>query len=177
VANGTITPIEIIESEFPVELVSFELVPDSGGAGRYRGGLAYVREYRMLGDGQFSSRVGQMLSSPVGRDGGQPGSPGATVVNPGTPTEHVILSQDGNYRLYPGDVIRREMTGAGGYGNPLDRPAAEVLDDVLDGYVTPQGALDSYGVVVVSDGPRWAVDEPATERERAARATRTHAPA
>lgn len=169
VANGTITPIEIIESEFPVELVSFELVPDSGGAGRYRGGLAYVREYRMLGNGQFSSRVGQMLSSPVGRDGGQPGSPGATVVNPGTPEEHVILSQDGTYRLYPGDILRREMTGAGGYGNPLDRPVAEVLDDVLDGYVTPQGALDGYGVVVVPDGPLWQVDEPATERERAAR--------
>jgi N-methylhydantoinase B len=170
VANGTITPIEIIESEFPVELVSFELVPDSGGAGRYRGGLAYVREYRMLGDGQFSSRVGQMLSSPVGRAGGRPGSPGATVVNPGTPEEHVVLSEDGTYRLHAGDVIRREMTGAGGYGNPLERPSDVVLEDVLDGYVTPEGALVSYGVVVVPDGPAWVVDEPATVRERSARA-------
>jgi N-methylhydantoinase B len=169
VANGTITPIEIIESEFPVELVRFELVPDSGGAGRYRGGLAYVREYRMLGDGQYSSRVGQMLSSPVGRDGGQPGSPGATVVNPGTAREHVILSEDGNYRLYAGDVIRREMTGAGGYGNPFDRPVEEVLDDVLDGYVTARGARESYGVVLVPDGPLWRVDRSATERERASR--------
>lgn len=169
VANGTITPIEIIESEFPVELVRFDLVPDSGGAGRYRGGLAYVREYRMLGEGQFSSRVGQMLSAPSGRAGGQPGSPGATVVNPGTPTEHVILSKDGNFRLHAGDIIRREMTGAGGYGSPLERPVAEVLDDVLDGYVTPRGALDSYGVLVVPDGPVWRVDEAATERERATR--------
>jgi N-methylhydantoinase B len=167
VANGTITPIEIIESEFPVELVCFELVPDSGGPGRHRGGLAYVREYRMLGEGQFSSRVGQMLSSPVGRDGGQPGSPGVTVVNPGTPHEHVILSKDGTYKLKKGDILRREMTGAGGYGDPFTRPIEEVLADVLDGYVTVEGARRDYGVSIVADGTRYRVDQAGTDRLRA----------
>jgi len=168
VANGTITPIEIIEAEFPVELVRFELVPDSGGPGRHRGGLAYVREYRMLGPGQFSSRVGQMLSAPDGREGGRPGSPGATVVNPGTPQEHVILSKDGTYRLRAGDVLRREMTGAGGYGDPLTRPVEEVLADVLDGYVTPEGARRDYGVALRPDGAGYGVDHDETERLRTA---------
>lgn len=166
VANGTITPIEIIESEFPVELVRFELVPDSGGPGRHRGGLAYVREYRMLGEGQFSSRVGQMLSAPDGREGGRPGSAGATVVNPGTPREHVILSEDGTFRLYAGDVLRREMTGAGGYGNPLTRPVEQVVADVLDGYVTVDGARRDYGVVLDADGADYRVDETETSRLR-----------
>ena len=168
VANGTITPIEIIESEFPVELVRFELVPDSGGPGRHRGGLAYVREYRLHGEGQFTSRVGQMLSAPDGREGGRPGSPGATVVNPDTPQAHVIVSADGTFRLRAGDVLRREMTGAGGYGDPLTRPVEEVLADVLDGYVSVGAARRDYGVVLVPEGAGYRVDETETARLRTA---------
>ncbi len=166
VANGTITPVEVIESEFPVEVERFELVPDSGGAGRHRGGLAYVREYRMLGDGHFGNRVGQMLSGPRGRHGGLEGSCGVTVVNPGTPQEHVLVSSDGTYRLRAGDLLRREMTGAGGYGDPLDRPAEQVLDDVRDGYVSPGAARDQYGVVVVPDGTGWRLNCDATTELR-----------
>lgn len=167
VANGTITPVEIIESEFPVEITRFELVPDSGGAGRYRGGLSYVRDYRMLGDGQFSSRGGHLLTPPAGREGGEPGGSGATIVNPGTPEEHVVVAADGNVKLKAGDVLRREMTGAGGYGDPHEREAERVLDDVRDGYVSPGAARSSYGVVVVRQGRGWALDEAATAELRA----------
>lgn len=166
VANGTITPVEIIETEFPVELLRFELVPDSGGAGQFRGGLAYVREYRMLGEGQFSGRIGQLLTPPLGREGGQSGSSGVTVLNPGTEGERVITSVDGNVRLKAGDVLRREMTGAGGYGDPLLRDVGRVLDDVRDGYVSVQSAKTDYGVVVVARGHTWDVDEAATAARR-----------
>jgi N-methylhydantoinase B len=166
VANGTITPIEILETEFPVEILRFDLVQDSGGAGRFRGGLAYVREYRMLGDGQFTARIGRQLTPPLGRELGRPGSGGSTVVNPGTPDEHVITAADGNVRLKAGDVLRREMTGSGGYGDPLLREVSRVLDDVRDGYVSPQGALTSYGVIVVPSGHSWYVDEDATTEQR-----------
>lgn len=169
VANGTITPVEIIESEFPVEMVRFELVPDSGGPGRFRGGLSYVREYRMLGDGQFSTRVGNLLTPPQGRDGGDSGGTGSTVVNPGTSAERHVAAADGNIKLRPDDVLRREMTGAGGYGDPLDRDQRLVLEDVRNGYVSPAAARDSYGVVVVARGHTWAVDEKATRRLRARR--------
>lgn len=167
VANGTITPIEILETEFPVEITRFELVPDSGGAGRHRGGLSYVREYRMLGDSQFSSRGGHLLTPPAGREGGQPGAHGATIVNPDTPNEHHVVAADGNIRLHAGDVLRREMTGSGGYGDPLTRPVEQVLDDVRDGYVSPGAAHDAYGVVVVRRDRTWHVNEAATAERRA----------
>ncbi|WP_395104013.1 hydantoinase B/oxoprolinase family protein [Actinomadura sp. SCN-SB] len=167
VANGTITPVEILESEFPVELVRFELVPDSGGAGRFRGGLAYVREYRMLGDGQFSSRGGHLLTPPAGREGGLPGGGGATIVNPGRADERHVSAQDGNVRLHAGDVLRREMSGAGGYGDPREREVERVLDDVRNGYVTPESARSAYGVVVVRAGHTWDVDAEATAALRA----------
>lgn len=172
VANGTITPVEILESEFPVEITRFELVPDSGGAGRFRGGLAYVREYRMTGEGQFSARGGHLRTPPRGKDGGLPGTSGATVVNPGTPDERPVRAGDGNVRLRAGDVLRREMTGAGGYGDPLTRDVSRVLADVQDGYVSPGAAHDAYGVVVVRSGHTWVVDDTATAELRARRRRR-----
>ncbi|MPZ61455.1 MAG: hypothetical protein GEU93_09190 [Propionibacteriales bacterium] len=169
VANGTITPVEILESEFPVELVRFELVPDSGGAGRFRGGLSYVREYRMHGEGQFSVRGGHLRTPPRGKDGGEPGGSGATVVNPGTPEERRVKAGDGNVRLHAGDVLRREMTGAGGYGDPFAREVDRVLDDVREGYVSPEAARGLYGVVVRRKAHTWVVDETATAELRAGR--------
>lgn len=166
VANGAITPVEIIESEFPVEMVRFELVPDSGGAGRFRGGLSYVREYRMQGEGQFSTRGGHLRTPPRGRDGGGSGASGATVVNPDTAKEHAVKASDGNVRLHAGDVLRREMTGAGGFGDPLSRNVERVLSDVREGYVSPEAARDSYGVVVVRSGHTWVVDDDATAELR-----------
>ncbi|MQB02509.1 MAG: hydantoinase B/oxoprolinase family protein, partial [Actinobacteria bacterium] len=154
---------------FPVELVRFELVPDSGGPGRYRGGLSYVREYRMHGAGQFSTRDGDRLTPPLGRGGGAPGSSGATIVNPGTPDEHRVTARDGNVRLKAGDVLRREMAGAGGYGNPLERDLDAVLEDVNNRYVSPQAARESYGVVVVPRGRGWVIDHPATQALRSDR--------
>ena len=167
-SNGTITPVEIIESEFPVELVRFELLPDSGGPGRFRGGLCYVREYRMLGEGVFTARDGRLLTPPRGRGGGGAGASGATILNPGTPEEHWITVGDGTVPLHAGDILRQEMAGGGGYGDPLTRDVDRVLDDVRAGYVTPEGARKSYGVVAVASGRTWEVDEEATASLRQA---------
>jgi N-methylhydantoinase B len=168
VANGTVTSVEILETEFPVELLRFELIPDSGGAGRFRGGLAYVREYRMLGDGMFSARQGRSLLPAQGREGGLPGSAGRTILNPRTPDERVVSARDGNLRLKAGDVLRREMNGAGGYGDPATRDVGQVLADVREGYVTEAAARDLYGVVVVRVGHSWEVDGTATSAARSA---------
>jgi len=90
VANGSLTPIEVLETEFPVQLQRFELVSDSGGPGRYRGGLGYVREYRVLGPARFTTRNGKELTPPAGRDGGLPGRPSTLTLNPGTDGEREI---------------------------------------------------------------------------------------
>lgn len=166
VANGGIMPVEIIETEFPVQLTKFELIPDSGGPGRYRGGLAYVREYKLLGDARFATRGGKDLTPAAGREGGHSSNLSQIVVNPGTPDEHVIGAKDGNVLLKAGDILRIEQAGGAGYGDPKTRPIEDVLRDVCEGYVTPQAARDAYGVAVYREGRKWLVDEAETKRLR-----------
>ena len=166
VANGTITSVEIIESEFPVELVRFELIPDSGGAGEFRGGLGYVREYRMLGESQLSARGGKLLTPPPGRNGGLPGRLPSLIVNPGTPGARAVDPKDGNVRLGAGDILRREQPGSGGYGDPFARNPERVLEDVHEGYVSPSAARDQYGVALIEDRGVWRLDAAETTRLR-----------
>jgi N-methylhydantoinase B len=166
VANGTLTPIEVVESEFPVELDKFELVPDSGGAGRYRGGLGYVRDYRLLGDARFSSRTGKDLTPPAGRAGGQPGGGSSIMVNPGRSDAFEVTVDRGSVALKEGDVLRIAQAGGGGYGDPLSRPVDEVLADVREGYVSQAAARDSYGVAVRNRNGGWEVDDEETGRLR-----------
>ena len=162
VRNGSITPVEIIESEFPIETVRFELVTDSGGPGRYRGGLGMVREYRMLGPSRRTARGGQDLTSPQGRRGGRSGLPPRVVLNAGRPAERTLGAKDVSVDLQRGDVLRLELGGAGGHGDPATRHPADVLRDVREGYVSPDGAQRDYGVVVVRAGHTWQVDTEAT---------------
>ena len=167
VRNASITPIEIIETEYPVEVARFDVVPDSGGPGRFRGGLGMVREYRMLGRARRTARGGRELTPPRGRDGGLAGRPSRVVLNPGTERERVLEGRDASVDLDRGDVLRAELGGAGGYGDPKTRPPEAVLADVREGYVTPEGALRDYGVVVTRPGGSWQLAERETELERA----------
>jgi N-methylhydantoinase B len=166
VANGSLTPIEVLETEFPVRLDRFELVRDSGGAGRYRGGLGYVREYRILGESRFTTRNGRELTPPAGRSGGLPGSTSRLVLNPGTAGEREVHADDGQVTLGPGDVLSLSQAGGGGYGDPATRPAADVLTDVREGYVSPEAARAHYKVVVRETGSGWDLDEARTARLR-----------
>jgi N-methylhydantoinase B len=166
VANGSLTPIEVLETEFPIRLRRFELVPDSGGAGRYRGGLGYVREYEILGESRFTTRNGRELTAPAGRDGGLPGTVSRLVVNPGTAAERDIHADDGQVTLGPGDVLRLAQAGGGGYGDPVNRPASEVLADVREGYVSPDAARSLYKVVLREAEGGWELDAPGTARLR-----------
>jgi N-methylhydantoinase B len=166
VRNASITPIEIIETEYPVEVARFELVPDSGGPGRFRGGLGMVREYRMLGRARRTARGGRELTPPRGRDGGQAGRPSRVVLNPGTDGERLLEGRDASVDLDRGDVLRVELAGGGGYGDPRTRPPEAVLRDVREGYVTPEAALRDYGVVVTRTEGVWHLAERQTESER-----------
>ena len=159
-------PVEFLESGYPVRMRAYAVVPDSGGAGKHRGGCGIVREYEMLCEtAMVAIRIDSVLNPPWGIDGGRSGRPGLAVVNPGTPDERRLVSlSDGNMLKY-GDILRIETGGGGGHGHPFDRSEAAVLEDVLAGFVTPAAARDLYGVLVEDDH----VDVTATADLRAIR--------
>jgi N-methylhydantoinase B len=148
-SNCKTAPIEIIESEFPTRVERFEMIRDSGGAGEWRGGLGFARDYRILADEvRFSMRTDKHDVAPFGIDAGLPGGNGACVVNPGSSEEKRLPSRFGDYRLRKDDIVRVERPGGGGLGNPLSRPMDKVLEDLRQGYVSAQQAETLYGVAL-----------------------------
>ena len=168
-SNAKIASIEIIESEFPTRVQRFELIRDSGGAGKFRGGLGIVREYINLADARFSIRSSKHVIPPEGAAGGAPGRTGDIVINPGTPGEKHLPTRYADYPLRAGDVFRLDTPGGGGLGNPFEREPAKVLADVIQGYVSPERAAIDYGVAVVPQGRSWTVDEKQTAQLRGVR--------
>jgi N-methylhydantoinase B len=164
-SNAKIAPVEIIESEFPTRLTRFELIRDSGGAGQFRGGLGLRREYINLADARFSIRSMKHTIPPHGSNGGGTGRTGDIWINPDTDTAKRLPTRYADYPLKEGDVFRLETPGGGGFGDPLTRDPAQVLSDVVQGYVSVEAAERDYGVVVDRAGP--AVDQAATVRRRA----------
>jgi N-methylhydantoinase B len=159
-SNCKTAPIEIIESEFPTRIERFEMLADSGGPGDFRGGLGFVRDYRILADEvRFSMRTDKHAVAPFGSDQGLPGGKGACVVNPGTNDEKSLPSRFGDYRLRRGDIVRVERPGGGGLGNPLKRSVAQVLEDVRQGYVSPAQARARYGVALRFKNGEAELDE------------------
>ncbi len=142
-------PVEFLELGYPVGLTTYAMHRDSGGPGAWRGGCGIVREYRILADeAVLAVRIDGVTNPPWGAAGGMAGGSGRAVVNPGRPDERVLAPlSDGNV-VRAGDVLRIETGGGGGRGHPFDRPAAMVLKDVLDGFVSVEAAARHYGVVI-----------------------------
>jgi len=161
------TPIEINEAEVPIRMRRYGLAPDSGGAGRWRGGLATLMEFEVFSpDTRITARNRDRCRfRPWGILGGKAGKPSTMVLNPGRPDERVLNNID-TFSANPGDVIRIASPGGGGRGDPLAREPDRVLRDVVCGYVSQSSAEADYGVVI-HDG---AVDDAATAKLRAARA-------
>ena len=136
-ANLANVPIEEVEAVFPVRFLQYGFVPDSGGDGTYRGGLASVREFEFLGDeGVLSIRSDRRLHPPYGLEGGRSGAPSSNVLNPGT--DHCSdLETKGTWTIRRGDVVRHVTAGGGGYGPPAARNPAARDRDVRDGKVAP----------------------------------------
>jgi len=166
-SNAKIAPIEIIESEFPTRVLRFELIPDSGGAGKYRGGLGICREYLNLEDARFSIRSTKHVIAPEGAADGGKGRTGDIIVNPDTPSAKQLPTRYADYPLKGGDRFRLETPGGGGFANGFTRDPALVLRDLREGYVTLQGAKRDYGVVASRAGDDFIIDEAATKQARA----------
>lgn len=171
--NGRIAPIEVIETEFPVRITRFEPIPDSGGAGETRGGLAFRREYEVLAEAmRMSVRSSKHVIPPAGHGGGAPGRCGDAIVNPEGEARQ-LAARASDVALQRGDVVRLDTPGGGGVGDPHDRPPQTVRADVLDGYVTLEAAAQVYGVHFVRGDPRQGVDERATAAARSGALRRT----
>ena len=119
-SNLHITPIEILESEFPCRITRFELVPDFGGAGQWRGGLSLQREYELLEDATVIRRYDKSRFPPGGIAGGKPGAARASSSGLGTAQEYVTPSS-GRYEMQAGERFLLQSAGGGGCGDPRAR--------------------------------------------------------
>jgi len=165
-ANMAAQSAEVSELENPVEILASELVTDHCGAGRFRGGAPFYRDYRMReAEAIVQVRSDRQTHRPYGLHGGRPGAPGAVVLNPEDGAK--TLTSKVTMTCHRGDVVRWVLPGGGGWGDPLERDPKRVLRDVRNELVSPAAAERDYGVVV--DTERWAVDGAATDRLRAQR--------
>ena len=149
------TPTEMIEHEYPVRVHSYALVPDSGGAGTYRGALGVARDVEVLVDGAVFSRYGDRQKHPVqGAEGGGTGKPGYFVLNPGKDDKR--LRSKGVDKLKKGDIVRVVTPGGGGFGPPQSRDPQALADDLVGGKVTEAFARANYGAELTEAALRIA---------------------
>ncbi|MGH8616833.1 MAG: hydantoinase B/oxoprolinase family protein [Burkholderiales bacterium] len=145
--NTSNLPIEAMEIEFPVRVERYELVPDSAGAGKYRGGLGVVRDLRMLGEqGTVALRSCRQKFPAEGLLGGQPGTVGAFQRNPGEKSYTKLPTTSSDTPLKPGDLLRIVSPGGGGYGDPRERDPALVRRDLVEGKISERAAREVYGL-------------------------------
>jgi N-methylhydantoinase B len=165
-------PVEVIETLAPLVVHHRELREDSGGAGKFRGGLGQCTEMGSRGDSPWSisAMIDRVKFAGVGLEGGNPGALGEFIVDGGTGPQPKSLVP-----LRPDSRVQLNLPGGGGYGSPFERDPASVLDDVAKGFVSLDSAARHYGVVVRYLGTpgqlvrlpeHFAIDESATRKLR-----------
>ena len=155
------TPVEIVETEYPIRIRKFDVWKDSAGAGRTRGGVGFVREYEVLSDVILTCRTANHEQPGWGVNGGEGPPLCVTSINPYGPEATTLASLD-TREVTAGTIVRLEQTGGSGYGNPRERAAKSVLDDVRNGYVSTEVASQTYGVIISGD----EIDAEATKNAR-----------
>lgn len=166
--NTSNMPIEAMETEFPMLMIKkYGLRTDSGGAGEFRGGLGIDREFEMLTDDILCKATGDRQKfAPYGLEGGLEGATGAFYREMGGKRTRLPGKSTGN-QMRKGEYLIALTPGAGGYGDPLRRPPEKVLEDVADGYVSPEAARRDYKVAIRRDADGiCSLDEAATRALR-----------
>jgi N-methylhydantoinase B len=147
-----IIPLELQETYLPIRIEEFSLRADSGGAGRFRGGLGFRKSYRMLSDCTVQTNLDRTKFPPWGVHGGKAAKPGHfTLVAARTGTQRPIAKEKG-LKLTAGDLVCVETGGGGGYGDPRERALAAIRRDLDAGYVSAAAAEQDYGVSIGVDG-------------------------
>jgi len=164
-ANMASQSVEVIEAETPVQLLAYEFEPDRAGAGKFRGGVPFRRDYRFRErEAVLQVRSDRRDHRPFGLYGGSPGAGSENYLNP--ETDAALLPSKLTMNIQQGDVFRHVLAGGGGYGDPLERDPAAVRRDVRNEVLSPAKAAADYGVVINTSD--WAVDAAATRARRAA---------
>ncbi|HKA56693.1 MAG TPA: hydantoinase B/oxoprolinase family protein [Candidatus Binatia bacterium] len=141
-------PAEMIERECPVMVEGFGFVPDSGGAGEFRGALAVSRTWRFLQDGRAMLRTCRVQTLPYGLQGGAPGTPFRALLESPGGSQELPAKMFIDFPVKAGDKLLHIQPGAGGYGPPWRRDPHRVLEDVRDEKMTVAYAESAYGVVI-----------------------------
>lgn len=137
-------PVEIFESEYPLRVRAYDILPDSAGAGQYRGGVGYAREFEVLEDSVLTVRSSNHAVPAPGYGGGLSPKPSRVILNPDRPDRQELDILETRH-LKAGDVIRFERSGGAGYGPPRQRAPEAVREDVRNGYVSRAAAASIYG--------------------------------
>ena len=146
-ANLSNVPVEEIELHQPVKVKEYGFVGDTGGPGEWRGCLSVVRQLQFLEEeGMLQIRSDRRKFLPYGLAGGREGTPSWNILNPGLNSE--ILPTNVTRSINRGDVLRHITAGGGGYGDPMQRDPELVLQDVIDEKISPEYAIQEYGVVI-----------------------------
>jgi N-methylhydantoinase B len=163
-ANMASHSVEVTEAEHPISLLAYEFVSDKAGAGKYRGGVPFRRDYRFNEtEGVLQVRADRRDHRPFGLYGGSPGAPSENYLNPAQ--ENRSLPGKFTMTIKQGDVFRHVLAGAGGWGDPLERDPDAVLWDVRNELLSPAKAAADYGVVLAATA--CTVDRAATAERRA----------
>jgi N-methylhydantoinase B len=159
------TPAEVVEAEFPIVLDSYGYVPNTGGAGKYRGGLSMERTFRLLADEallQLRSDRREVMA--YGLQGGKPGTPSYLYLRYPDGKEELLPPLVGMRGIKKGSTVRCILAGGGGWGDPLERDPETVLEDVLDEKLTLDYVRNEYGVAI--NEKTMKLDIAATEKLR-----------
>jgi N-methylhydantoinase B len=145
--NTSNLPVEALENEYPLQVDEYAVVAGSGGAGRHCGGMGIARQIRALVPNTvFSVRSdSHTVGIPTGVFGGEPGARARLIQNFGTPQAQVLYSKVARIEMAPGDSMRIETPGGGGYGPPAERSLQALACDLQDGRITREHAEAAYG--------------------------------
>jgi len=147
IQNTENSPIEELEIGYPVYIIRYEIIPDTGGAGKYRGGCGVSRDYLFRADATVTLLADTAKYPPRGLDGGLEGGVSRFILNPDD-AEPRLLNSKQILEVKKGDVLRVETPGGGGYGDPHQRNPLLILDDVKNGKVSAREAREAYGISI-----------------------------
>ncbi|MCT9933123.1 hydantoinase B/oxoprolinase family protein [Planotetraspora sp. A-T 1434] len=151
IGRNSVPQTEPVETRCPLVVEAVEFIPDSGGPGRWRGGLGSRTTFRLLADADVTTRGDRLRTAPPGRDGGRPGRLGGFFRRTPDGTVERLPAKNNNAHFRAGEAFIVETTGGGGLGRPEERDIEAVRADVADGRVTRLGAERDFGVVIGDD--------------------------
>ena len=166
--NQSNVPIEMIELDYPLRIEEYGLVKDTGGAGKYRGGLSVIRSYRALEDDiLLSIRSDKRKFPPHGLFGGKEGESSMSILKSGKDESIIPTLTTQPLYLKQNDLFKHVMAGGGGYGDPLEREPNLVLKDVIEERISLNNASENYGVVIIKNSKnKFSIDIDATNKLR-----------